>query len=155
MTSSTSSPNTRSTTTAPEATASRTGVLATAGLAVGVVYAALISFTDDDPHRMRQFLVLLGMVGVTTVITFAVVRATTARSDLAPAVRTTVVMAVLALLSVAAFWACLWAPLVAGSICAALAVRERRHGAWGRGPALALVLNGVALVLVTLAAVFG
>ncbi|HEX4699186.1 MAG TPA: hypothetical protein VH857_07485 [Actinomycetes bacterium] len=151
MTSSTSS----STTATTDSTASRTGILATAGLAIGVVYAALISFTDDDPHRMRQFLVLLGIVVVTTVITFAVVRAATARADVAPAVRTTVVLAVLALLSVAAFWACLWAPLIAGSICAALAVRERRHGAWGRGPAVALVLDAVAVVLVGLAAVFG
>jgi hypothetical protein len=154
MTSSTSS-STRSTTAAPITTASRTGILATAGLAIGVVYAALISFTDDDPHRLRQFLVLLGMVAVTTVITFAVVRATTARADVAPAVRTTVVLSVLAFLSVAVFWACLWAPLVAGSVCAALVVRERRHGTWGRGPAVALVLNGLALVLVSLAAVFG
>jgi hypothetical protein len=151
----TSSSTTRSTVTAPDTTASRTGILATAGLAIGTVYAALISFTDDEPHRMRQFLVLLGMVAVTTFITFAVVRAATARADVAPAVRTTVVTAVLALLSVAAFWACLWAPLVAGSICAAVAVRDRRRGTWGRGPAIALVLNGVALVLVSLAAVFG
>jgi hypothetical protein len=143
-----------STTTAAP-TKSRTAILATSGLSVGIVYAALISFTGDDPQHLRQFLILSGFVVVATVATFIPVRVVTAGAEVAPVVRATVVAAVLALLSMAAFWACIWAPLVAGSLCAALEVRERRHGAWGRGPAVALVLDGIALVLAAVAGVFG
>jgi hypothetical protein len=69
--------------------------------------------------------------------------------------RASVVMGVLALLSLVAFWAGPPAVLAAAAAVLSLAARDRRGGSLGRGPAAALVLGAITVVLAAVAAVIG
>lgn len=134
---------------------SRLGVSAATGLSAGVVYAAFISFTDDDPHHWRQFLVIAGFVVVTSAIAFAVARRAAAPGEDRRRRTTSVVLAVLAFLSLGAFWACVWAPLAAAAVGLAVQPTGPAGRGLGRGPATALALSAITTALAVVAAVIG
>jgi hypothetical protein len=143
------------TTTHRPATASsqRWTIAAVSGIAVATVLTALGTFKDPDDHAWRQMIVTEGIVLVTAAIAFWFALRARRGEDRA-LIRTTVVLGVLALLSVVVFWA--GTPAVLGAAATALALEARdRRGALGRGPATAVALSAIAVVLAGVAAVIG
>ena len=64
-------------------------------------------------------------------------------------------MGVLAFLSLVVFWAGPPTVLASAAAVLALSARDRRGGSLGRGPAAALVLSSITVVLAAVAAVIG
>jgi hypothetical protein len=135
-------------------TGSRLAIAAVAGVSLGVVYAAVVSFTDADPDAWRQFAVLLGLVVVATALAFAAARALCRREGPGPVARGSLVLAGLTVLSLAMFWASIWAPLAAAAVALAGEARVR-SGRWTAGPVTAVALSAAAVALAGVAAVIG
>jgi hypothetical protein len=130
-------------------------VFAAAGFSLAVVYAAIVSFTDDDPHAWRQFLVIAAIAVVVGVIAFAVARRLAGRPGDRPVARGALVLGVLAVLSLGAFWASIFPVLAAAATALAVETRDRRGGTWAGAPAVAAGLSAITVVLGAVAAVFG
>ena len=137
---------------------SRLAIAAVAGVSLGVVYAAVVSFTDadadGDADAWRQFAVLLGLVVVAAALAFAAAHGLCRREGPRPVARGSVVLAGLTVLSLVVFWASIWAPLAAAAV--ALAGESRvRAGRWTAGPVAAVALSAAAVALAGVAAVIG
>jgi hypothetical protein len=133
---------------------SRLAVAAVAGVSLGIVYAAVVSFTDADPDAWRQFAVLLGLVAVAAALAFAAARGLCRREGPGPVARGSLVLAGLTVLSLLVFWASIWAPLAAASVALAAEARVRA-GRWTGGPVTAVALSAAAVALAGVAAVIG
>jgi hypothetical protein len=130
---------------------------AAAGIALATVFTAIGTFQDADDHAWRQMIVTFGIILVAAAITFGLAARLVRRAADDPdrLARASVVMAVVAVLSLVVFWAGVPAVLAAGAVSLALAARQARDGAWSRGPIVAVVLSAVVVLLAGIAAVVG
>jgi hypothetical protein len=146
---------TTSTNTSAAATDSPLPVAAVAGVALATVYTAIGTFQDaTEDNTWRRMFITFGIILVTAAVAFLAARRALGGSTDRVA-RTSVVLGVLAFLSLVVFWAGLPAVLAAAAAVLALAARDRRGGVLGRGPATALVLSAITVVLAGVAAVIG
>src|SRR5262245_59293414 len=81
----------------------RFGVPAAAAFVISAALAAWGTFSGDDSHAMRQYLVVLLIIAVATAIVFGFVLPRSV--DGANAARTALILSVLGLLSIVGFWA--------------------------------------------------
>ena len=116
----------------------RFGVPAVAAFVISAALAAWGSFSGDDSHATREYLVVLLIIAVAIAIVFGVILPRSV--DGANAARTALVLSVLGLLSIAGFWAGLPPVLAIGGIALA-----RTAGAGGLARA-ALIVGGLALL---------
>jgi hypothetical protein len=135
-------------------TGSRLALASVAGVSLGVVYAAVVSFTDADPDAWRQFAVLLGLVVIAAALAFGGARRACRRDGVRPVARASVLLAGLAFLSLLVFWASIWAPLAAAAIALAGEARVRASR-WTAGPVAAVALSAAVVALAGVAAVIG
>lgn len=135
----------------------RTPLLAALAVAVACLLAAVGTFTDptgnspEADHTVGDYLVVVGIVLVAAAVVFGLVVRTADRGN---AARRAVVLGVLAVLSLAVFWAGLPPVLAIGAIACALAARDS-DGRFSGGATAGLALGGLALVGAVVLAVFG
>ena len=138
-------------------TASRTPLLATIGIGTSAVLTAIGTFlgpndtgdaTRDDPST---WLICVGIAVVTALVVFGLV-VRTAPSGNAP--RRALVLGVVAVLSVAVFWAGLPAVVAAGAVACALLDRDRL-GSFDAMSKAGLVLAGLATAAAAVLAFVG
>jgi len=116
----------------------RFGVPAVAAFVISAALAAWGSYSGDDAHATRQYLVVLVIILVAIAIVFGFVLPRAVGS--ANAARTALILSVLGLLTVAVFWAGLTPVLAIGGI-----VLARTAGTSGLARA-ALIVGALALV---------
>jgi hypothetical protein len=144
-----------STRTTVDSSTNRLPVAAFAGITVAVVLTAIGTFHDaSEDDKWRRMIITVGLILVTAAIAFWAVRRVLGR-DADRVARASLVMGILAFLSLIVFWAGPPAVLASASAVLALAARDRRGGSLGRGPAAALVLSAITVVLAAVAAVIG
>jgi hypothetical protein len=144
-----------STRTTVDTSTRRLPVAAFTGIALAVVLTTIGTFHDaSEDDTWRRTIITVGLILVTAAIAFWAVRRVLGR-DTDRVARASVVMGVLAFLSLVVFWAGPPAVLASAAAVLALAARDRRGGSLGPGPAVALVLSGITVVLAAVAAVIG
>ena len=131
---------------------SRTPLLAVVALGAAAVLNAIGSFGDGAAeHGWGDFLAVLAISVVATAVVFGLVVRTAPRGD---ASRRALVLGVLAVLSVAVFWAGVTLPLALGAVACALVARDL-HGRLAGAATAGTVLAGLATVAATLLAFTG
>ena len=115
----------------------RTNVLAALGVVIAAALAGWGTFSGDDDHQLRQYLVVVAIILVAAVIVFGIV------IPRWPGATTALVLGGLSILSIAVFWTGLPPVLAAGAIALGLGLRERGDG---KGT-IAIALGALAVVL--------
>lgn len=138
----TSYSRTRGSGTSSPAGPSTTPLLAALGAGTAAVLTAIGTFVADvsegaEPHTMSDWLTVLAIIAVATVVVFGLVVRTAAQGD---AARRSLVLGVVAILSVVVFWAGLTPVLAAAAVACALQARGRT----GRFPTAAAAGTGLA-----------
>ena len=122
-----------STRTTVDPSTNRLPVAAFAGIAIAVVLTAIGTFHDaSEDDKWRRMIITVGIILVTAAIAFWAVRRVLGR-DTDRVARASVVMGVLAFLSLVVFWAGPPAVLASAAAVLALAARDRRGGSLGGG----------------------
>jgi hypothetical protein len=135
-------------------TDARLPIAALTGIALATVCTAIGTFKDPDSHAWRQMIVTFAIILVTAAVAFWFAHRAMAR-DTERSARASVVFGVLSVLSLVLFWAGTPQLLAAAAILLAVDVRGRRGGRWGRGPATAVALSAIAVVLAGVATFIG
>lgn len=138
---------------------SRATLLAVVGAVLSALLTAIGTFWDitgndestGSSHDVRDYLVTLAAITVATIIVYALVvrRAAVGRPG-----RRSVILGVVAILSLAAFWAGL--PIVLAGAAAAAAFAERdKLGGFGGGSKTGLTLAGLTTIAAVALAISG
>jgi hypothetical protein len=128
----------------------RRPLFAVASIVVSAILTAIGTYSGDDSHQTRQFLIVLAIVIVAAAIVFWVVVPRLEGGTGSAAL----VLGVLAVVSLVLFWLGLPAVLAGGSTLLALDARERPGAKLGYVNG-ALALSALAIVLAAVAAFAG
>jgi hypothetical protein len=101
--------------------------VAVAGVALAAGLAAWGTFSDND-HEQSEYLIVLGIIGVAALVVFGWIVPRALRKESAAVAALT--LAIVAVLTVAAFWSGLPPVLAAGAIVVGLAGWDARERAW-------------------------
>jgi len=151
---------TRTAPTTPTTAPSRTPLLLALGIGGSALLTAVGTFLDltgNDTHgksggeQLSEWLVVLSVSAVVAALLFALVVRRAATGD---AGRRSLVLGVLALLSVAVFWSGLPSVLAAAAVGCALVERDRR-GSFGGSATSGLVLSALAVMAAVYSAIDG
>jgi hypothetical protein len=115
--------------------------VALAGVALAAGLAAWGTFSDDD-HEQSEYLIVLGVIAVAALVVFGWIVPRTLCKDSGGVAA--LVLAVLAVLTLAAFWSGLPPVLAAGAIIVGLAGWDARDRAWMCRAAVVIGLFAVA-----------
>jgi hypothetical protein len=116
--------------------------VAAASFVVSAVLTAIGSFSGDDDHQWRQWLIVLAISAVTTVVVFWLIL-----PRIENLARGALILAVVGAVAIVVFW--LGLPLIFAGAAALLVFEARRRGV----TSIALPVAGALAALTTIAAV--
>jgi hypothetical protein len=125
-----------------------------AGAAWSAALAAVGTFAGDNRHSVASYLIVLAIIAVTAVGTYAVADRVVTRAGERAIARTAVALGVLAVLTLVVFYLGLMSVLAAGAGYLAVTA-SRREERWRPASLAALGMSIVAVALATLLAFVG